>query len=187
VIAHARRFAPIAVAAVLSFAQLAGCGGGGGGGTPSTPTPTPFPTTGPTSAPTASPSPKPTPTVTPVPTATPVPTPTPTAAPPTPTPAPLLLSPTSLSFTATGQPAQSATVSQAGYTGSFGVQNTCSGIATTTFTPTTVDGPSVVVSAQPVAAGVCTVIFTSGTQSQTLTITVTTTTVGGETSKGNRK
>uniref|UniRef100_E6Q3D4 Uncharacterized protein n=1 Tax=mine drainage metagenome TaxID=410659 RepID=E6Q3D4_9ZZZZ len=109
--------------------------------------------------------------------ATPSPSPT-----PSPTPGAVVLTPSSLAFTAVGAVnAQSTTASETNYSGAFaastaaaGQSNSCSGIAT--ISPASGTNFSVT----PVAAGHCTFALTGGgTQSATLTIDVTTTNVGG--------
>ena len=111
--------------------------------------------------------------------ATPSPSPTPS---PVPTPGPVVLTPSSLAFTAVGAAnVQSTTASETNYSGAFaastaaaGQSNSCSGIAT--ISPASGTNFSVT----PVAAGHCTFALTGGgTQSATLTIDVTTTNVGG--------
>jgi len=110
------------------------------------------------------------------------PTTSPTA---TPTSSPALgsvvLSATSLAFTAVGaSAAQTVSVTQLNYTGNFtpstaaaGAPNSCSGIATITV-------PFTVFVVTPVAAGSCTfTIAGGGAQSALLAISVTTTSVGG--------
>lgn len=106
-------------------------------------------------------------------TPSPVPTPIPT---PVPTPGAVALTPSALTFTATGAAyALSTTASQSQFSGSFSASTaTCSGIATispssgTTFTVT------------PVAAGSCTFTIAGANGiSATLSVGVTTTTVGG--------
>ena len=113
-------------------------------------------------------------TATPVPSATPTATPTvaPTA---TPTPAPVVLTQTTLAFVNVGAGfAQSASISEAGYTGSFTIaSSTCSGIATASISGSTI-------TVTPVAAGSCTLSIAGGAgQPATLTIGVTTTSLGG--------
>lgn len=140
---------------------------------------TPTPTATPTATPTPTPAPTATPTPTPVPTATPTPTPVPTATPtPTPVPASIVLTPSSLSFTATGSGAnQTFTASETGFTGSFTTGACVSGSTTIA---TAVAGPNAnQFTVTPVAAGSCSLPVSDGTKTANVSITVTTTTVGG--------
>lgn len=112
----------------------------------------------------------------PVPVATPstAPSSSPTTA-PTSTPTPVV-SPSSLSFTATGSGnAQSVTVMEPGYSGTFTPGTNCSAVATITAGP--IANQFIVT---PVAAGTCTATFADSSNNKgNLAITVTTTSVGG--------
>jgi hypothetical protein len=135
--------------------------------------------------PTSNPSPTPTATpvgATPTPTATPVgatPTPTPTATPvaatptptPTPTPGPVVPAPTSLAFTGLGAPnAQSVSVTESGYSGTFSEVDTCANIATiATASPT--------FTVTPVAIGTCAITILDISQRH-VAVAVTVTTSG---------
>jgi hypothetical protein len=126
------------------------------------------------------PSPSPTPTAPP-----PTPTPTPTAPPPTPTPTPtakpvLVASPAAVNFGATTDPAQTVTVTEAGYTGAFSQSNTCgsgsTAIAVVTAT-TGAPGSQAYKVAPGTTAGVCTMTVSDGSgNSVAVPITLTTTT-----------
>ena len=131
------------------------------------------------STPTPTATPTATPTPTPVPTATPTPTPVPTATPtPTPVPASIVLTPSSLSFTATGSAAnQTFTASETGFTGAFTTGACVSGSTTVA---TAAPGPNAnQFTVTPVAAGTCNLPVSDGTKTANVSITVTTTTVGG--------
>jgi hypothetical protein len=135
-----------------------------------TPTPTPTPTATPVGA-----TPTPTPTATPVgATPTPTPTPTPTATPsptPTPVPATIVPAPASLAFTGLGAPnAQSFSVTESGYAGTFSEGDSCTGIATiVTASPT--------FTVTPVAVGTC-AITVLDIQQHHVAVAVTVTTSG---------
>ena len=142
-----------------------------------TPVRTPTPTPHPTATPVRTPSPTPHPTATPV--RTPSPTPHPTATPvPTPTPLPGVLTagpnPTNVIGTGASN-AKTITVTETGYTGTFGEQNTCSGIATVS--PSTGAGPTAQFTVTGVAAGSCQATF-ADTNSQQAIVNITVTTNG---------
>ncbi|GAC1388630.1 MAG: hypothetical protein NVSMB31_02930 [Vulcanimicrobiaceae bacterium] len=121
---------------------------------------------------------------TPAPTATPTPAPTATPTPvatATPTPAAIVLSPSSLAFTALGSAnAQTVTATETGYTGTFtsSSANCVSGSTTIATLAASASGTQFTVT--PVAAGTCSVdINDTSSHHTSLGITVTTTTVGG--------
>ena len=124
----------------------------------------------PTATPVATPTPTPvaTATATPVatPTPTPVPTPTPTPVPtPTPTPAPVVATPTSLTFASSASAAQTFSVTQPGYTGSFTALSSATNVATVTPSST---GTFTVT---PTGAGPATITVT-GNGARTTTVSV---------------
>jgi hypothetical protein len=88
-----------------------------------------------------------------------LPSPTPSATPtaassPTPTPAPVRLSPASLAFASPSAPAQTVTIAETGYAGTFGVDATaCTGIVTVALAPNAQS-----FSVTPSASGSCTLI-----------------------------
>ncbi len=101
---------------------------------------------------------------------------------PSPTPGPVVLTPSTLTFIATGSSAaQSVTVAQTNFSGAFsastaaaGAPNSCSGIATVAASSATA------FLVTPVAAGTCSeTISGGGGVSATLSISVATTSVGG--------
>jgi hypothetical protein len=168
---------------VIGLSLLTACGGGASSPpfvaapTPGvTATPAPGVTATPTPVVTATPAPGVTATPTPVVTATPAPgvtaTPTPMVT-ATPAPAPLVVSPSSLQFTATAY-ALLFTASEAGYSGALTASSSdCSGIVT--FSPASGAGPSAAFAVTSVAAGKCHVTITdAANQKAIVTIDVTT-------------
>ncbi len=177
-----------ATAALVLTIAATGCGNNPGVpfvGAPATSSPSPTPAATPVGA-----TPTPTPTTTPVgstptptpPTATPVgatPPPTPTATPvgatptptPTPTPAPVVPAPASLAFTGLGAPnAQSVSVSESGYGGTFSEADSCAGIAT-------IAAASPTFTVTPIAVGTCSITILDISQ-RMVAVPVTVTTSG---------
>lgn len=151
-----------------------------------TPTPTATPAATPTPVPTPTPTPVPTPTPTPVPTPTPTPTPVPTPTPtptPSPTPAPgaLTTSPTTTNVNGAGAVnAQTFSVSETGYTSTFGESDTCSGIATVA--TSNAHGPSATYTVTGISGGTCDATFTdtfSQTASEHIVVTISPFTING--------
>ncbi len=107
------------------------------------------------------------------------PSPTPTAAPtasPTPVPGVLTVSPTGVSIVGLGAAtAQSVTVSEGGYTGTFTESDTCGGIAT--IASSNPAGPSASFTVTGSAVGTCSATF-GDTFAQHATLAITVTTVG---------
>lgn len=98
-----------------------------------------------------------TPGVTPAPTpsGTPTPNPLPSSTPsPSPTPAPVRLSPSSLAFASPSAAAQTVTIAETGYAGTFAVDATgCAGIVSVALAPNTQS-----FTVTPAAAGSCSLI-----------------------------
>ncbi|MGD0969687.1 MAG: hypothetical protein ABR949_15550 [Candidatus Aquilonibacter sp.] len=139
-------------------------------------TPSPSPTTAPSATPTALLTPTASPTPTHSLTPSPSPTPTPTASPtptPAPTPTPMLsVNPTSLTFTTLGTQ-QTFQVNEAGYTGTFTLNDggSCAGVAL--YAPSSGPGPSLTVTITSISNGSCTITATdSNGQTAPETITV---------------
>jgi hypothetical protein len=174
-----------ATAALVLTIAATGCGN-----TPAVPfvgapaTSSPTPTAPPVGA-TPTPTPTATPlgaTPTPTPTATPVgatPTPTPTATPlgatptptPSPTPAPVVPVPTAIAFTGLGAAnAQSVSVTESGYSGTFSEADSCAGIAT-------IATASPKFTVTPIAVGTCSITI-SDTAQHSVAVAVTVTTSG---------
>ena len=152
-----------------------------------TPTPTPHPTATPVHTPSPSPTPVHTATPTPHPTATPTrtpsPTPSPTATPhvtpsPSPTPVPGVLTagpnPTDV-FGLGASFSKPISVTETGYGGNFGEQDTCSGVATVT--TANAHGPTSTYTVTGVAAGSCAATF-ADTNSQNVNVNIVVTTNG---------
>ncbi len=121
------------------------------------PTPTPSPTVAPTPTPTPTPTPIPTASASPVPTATPIPTATPNSA--------IVISPYSLNFFNTGAAyAQTFTVGENGFSGTYTETDTCHPSSGTiaTLSPTSAGGPNAIFTVTPVNAGTCTITITDG-------------------------
>lgn len=127
--------------------------------------------------PTPNPSPSPNPAPSPTPSPTPAPNPPGPPPPPPPPVHPLVVSPDHLDFTdAASSSARILMVTRAGETASITPGAACAGVVSVS--PGSGAAPGASFTVTPLAAGRCTLTFTSGDQSASVPITVTTTSVG---------
>jgi hypothetical protein len=99
-----------------------------------------------------------------------------TATPTPPPPGTMSANPTSLSINGTGAGyAQSVYIQEAGYTGAFNENDTCTSIASVT--PNTGAGPAATFTVTPSGAGTCAAKF-ADTNGRTISVAITVTTTG---------
>lgn len=92
----------------------------------------------------------------------------------------LTVAPSSIVFSSPSDSAQSAVISQPGYTGTFALSDTCSRAspATATYTPTSGTGPALTVVISPGAVGECVITATDqAARSVSITVSVASTSI----------